>query len=166
MVSGIYDFITFECIANTSIVSVTHVQKYNKKGVTLIVTAKVHAYKARRHCMCFSLNEVQCDVEKDLVKVENIISHTFFISNPQLWFPAGYGAQPRYNVSFSTDDAAKISQKIGLREIEIKNKKDTHGTSFVVVVNGIAIFCKVANWIPCDCYVIASERIGLSTSYR
>jgi beta-mannosidase len=82
------------------------------------------------------------------------------IPNPELWWPNGYGGQPLYQVEVSLirDDPSKeglLDQhryQVGLRTIELRQKQDQWGRSFVFVVNGIPILCKGSNWAPADSF--------------
>jgi beta-mannosidase len=73
----------------------------------------------------------------------------FKIENPRLWWPAGHGEQPLYDISV-TCDGQTLSRRIGLRTIELLTDKDETGNRFAFRVNGAEIFCKGANWIPAD----------------
>jgi beta-mannosidase len=82
------------------------------------------------------------------------------IPNPELWWPNGYGDQPLYQVEVSLmgkvpADEGSLDQRryqVGLRTIELRQKQDEWGRSFVFVVNGIPILCKGSNWIPADSF--------------
>jgi beta-mannosidase len=82
------------------------------------------------------------------------------IENPELWWPAGHGAQPLYEavVTIPGDIARR---KIGFRTLEVVTEKDEAGASMFFRVNGIDIFAKGANWIPADALpsAITTERI-------
>ncbi len=82
------------------------------------------------------------------------------ILNPELWWPNGYGGQPLYQVEVSLQrkDVPKeglLDQRryqIGLRTIELSQKQDQWGRSFVFIVNGIPILCKGSNWVPANSF--------------
>ena len=71
------------------------------------------------------------------------------IPNPDLWWPAGQGDQPLYDLTV-TAGAATAQRRIGLRQIELVTTPDAAGLGFKFRVNGRDVFCKGANWIPAD----------------
>jgi len=86
---------------------------------------------------------------------------TINIEKAQLWWPNGYGGQPLYRLDTSiisnkhhgSTDAKpfiKNTKYIGLRSIVIDTSKDSFGSKFQIVVNGIPIFAKGSDWIPAD----------------
>jgi beta-mannosidase len=77
------------------------------------------------------------------------------IADPQLWWPAGMGAQPLYNVAVELlDRDGKVldssTRRIGLRTLRTVEQTDKGPMHFVV--NGVPFFAKGANWIPADCF--------------
>lgn len=76
------------------------------------------------------------------------------IENPELWWPAGLGDQPLYQVSV-TLAAGNLqldtwSRRIGLRTMTVSRRKDEWGESFSHCVNGVDVFAMGADYIPED----------------
>ena len=74
---------------------------------------------------------------------------SFTVSSPRLWWPNGYGEQPLYPLSVSLGKQ-RIERKIGLRRLKVVSKPDKDGIPLTVKVNGVPVFTKGADWIPCD----------------
>lgn len=72
------------------------------------------------------------------------------ISDPQIWWPNGYGDQPLYTVTVKTADGRSLSKKIGLRTVTVENEPDEYGRGFVIIVNGKKIFAMGGDYIPMD----------------
>lgn len=85
---------------------------------------------------------------------ENSFSCTLTIPEPQLWWPAGYGEQPLYQVEVILEQDGVIldtwKEKIGLRTLTVHIEKDEYGETFSHEVNGVQIFAMGADYIPED----------------
>ena len=78
------------------------------------------------------------------------------IASPQLWFPAGYGAQPLYQFNAQVQIANRAedqaSARAGLRSVVLRRDLDQWGRSFEFIINGIPVFGKGADVIPFDSF--------------
>ena len=77
------------------------------------------------------------------------------ISEPELWWPNGYGRQNLYDVEVVLkDENGNVldtwKKRIGLRTCTCSTAKDEWGNEFCFVVNGVKIFAMGADYIPED----------------
>ena len=109
----------------------------------------------------------------------------FDIPDAKLWYPCGYGDQPMYLLRVSVGENT-FDQPFGIRTLRIlqlEDKKDgeyyraamlaeqseagrLHGNNtefsgFAVIINGVRIFCRGGNWVPCEPFVseITDEKV-------
>ena len=120
------------------------------------VTAEVTSPEGGEATLDVTLGEAQAHVPVKLSPGKNsIVCPKIAIDNPRLWWPNGAGEQTLYALEVKVGDAS-FSRKLGLRTIEVINKPDAGdtsskpGMSMTFRVNGIDIYCKGADWIPCD----------------
>ncbi len=76
------------------------------------------------------------------------------VPDPRLWWPAGYGGQPLYQVEAElVSGGTRLdvwSRRIGLRTMTVSRVKGEHGESFSHCVNGVDIFAMGMDYIPED----------------
>jgi beta-mannosidase len=84
------------------------------------------------------------------------------VPDVRVWWPRGYGEQPRYDVSVdvSVDDhrLASWSGRVGFRTAALSTRPDSTGSEFVILVNDTPIFVRGANWIPDDAFLTRVDR--------
>ena len=78
------------------------------------------------------------------------------ITNPSLWWPNGYGEQPLYKLTIQLKTGENVldtkEYKIGLRTVTVSREDDQWGQEFAIMVNGVKIFARGADYIPDDCF--------------
>lgn len=82
-------------------------------------------------------------------KGDNVFTHNLTIQNPQIWWPAGQGEQPLYDLTTNLEGEV-TTRKIGLRQLDWVVEKDEIDHSFKCRINGRDITMMGANWIPAD----------------
>lgn len=85
------------------------------------------------------------------------------VPDAALWWPVGYGAQPLYDLDVDVRrlDGSVVDGwhgRVGFRTVELDTSIDAVGHRFVIVVNGVEIAVRGANWIPDDCFVARVDR--------
>ncbi|GAA3151944.1 glycoside hydrolase family 2 protein [Planomonospora alba] len=103
------------------------------------------------------------------------------VPEPELWWPRGYGAQPRYDLLVRLGDGGADGGgpgggptgadggpagrcwrgRIGFRTVEL----DRTGGAFTVKVNGVPVFVRGVNWIPDDCFPSRITRDRLAARF-
>jgi beta-mannosidase len=76
----------------------------------------------------------------------------FEIPDPKRWWPRGLGEQPLHDLEVTLAEGDNTldreMRRVGLRIVALDNGRDPEGSRFRIVINGEAVFCKGANWIP------------------
>lgn len=105
------------------------------------------------------------------------------IPNARLWYPCGYGEQPLYTLKIGS-----LVQKFGIRTVMIEERPDEKGSpyyekcleikdsisgriydrneafsGFRLLINGVPIMCKGANWVPSEPFPSAETDEKITT---
>ncbi len=113
---------------------------------------------------------------------EDFVRIDFDIPSPMLWYPLGYGDQPLYTFILLDGEKEIAKEIFGIRKVSIVQLPDEIGSinyekclsfkneeydfnetfsGFYLMVNEKKIFCRGANWVPCEPFAIGdiSEKI-------
>lgn len=94
--------------------------------------------------------------EKKTVKLPDLE-----LKNPKLWWPAGYGEHPLYQINMTFVDASGktiTTEKVQFGVREITTRWNEHTRSRENLVNGQKIFIKGGNWVISDAMLRFSDQ--------
>jgi beta-mannosidase len=148
--SGIWKPVRLESWSTNRIESIRVEQRHGRNKVELLFHPEM-----KRH----GPGKIQGVVLFEGKAIAPITDGKATIRQPQLWWPAGQGAQPLYTVAIELVHNEIVldtwSRRIGLREIVLDQTPDSFTRDktsplhrFGFRVNGRLIFSKGANWIP------------------
>jgi beta-mannosidase len=168
LTAGIWRDISIR-VAQCARIDDLHVRQTHKNGqVTLELSASVSPGFSDVCTLEFEVLSPNGELLTTHAKVfASKASSKIRITNPELWWPSGYGNQPLYRVradlrNTRTGEIQDTRQKrIGLRTIQLDQSRDTHGYSFGFVVNRQPVFALGANWIPADTFVTRVDAAKL-----
>lgn len=149
--SGVYGELSLEAVDLAQIDHVTTTQIHHENHVELVVNIEMMGYGKGTILVEAEFNDQQQRVNLIVHEGRCDLQLKFNVNQPKLWWPAGYGEQPLYNLNIKCSHQ-RIHKKIGLRKLDVLNVKDDIGASMTFRVNGIDIFAKGADWIPVDAF--------------
>lgn len=154
---GIWKDIRLEGYESVRIEDVHLRQQHVSGKVTVTAEVMLQAWQNADLQAAFKLTAPDGKVIETSTAIKNNkVTLSIEVSNPLLWWPNGYGAQPLYKVSVQvSQDSIQLDHKeyqLGLRTIELRQKPDEWGKSFTFVVNGLPVFAKGSDWIPADSF--------------
>ncbi len=152
MVSGIYEPVRLKATELERLEAVHHEAECAdpaSNNWNLIITTELYSREAGSTSLRIECVGAVSEQEVELSPGYTTVISNLVVEDPQLWWPAGYGKQPLYDLKVTTSHDAR-RQQIGFRTIEVLTEPDERGIGMVFRVNGKDIFAKGANWIPPD----------------
>jgi beta-mannosidase len=147
---GVYGSIGLKRLSLARVEHVEVAQEHHEDGsVTVAAAVTLYAAQAGEVPLVFNFAGEERRVEVTLAPGEVRHVERFTVAKPQLWWPAGSGAQTLYRLEVKCDGDV-VRRHIGLRKLELITDPDAVGARFAFRVNGREIFCRGANWIPAD----------------
>ena len=163
--AGIWQPIYLEAWAGTRIASVRPlVTAASEAQATVEVHVDLDGETAGLELRVILKNPTGAVVADVVIEEYGQSSTTLTVPAPELWWPRGYGEQPLYTLQVELRRGNTVLEtwqhRTGLRQVRLDTEVDDIGSKFVLEVNGKAVFCKGANWIPDDCFVtrVTPER--------
>ncbi|KAA9006123.1 beta-mannosidase [Histidinibacterium aquaticum] len=145
---GLYGEIALEPAARPRIGAVHIRQEHTGGTVRLHVTADLE-HATDTPLTCEVARPGGRAIRGEVAREGGRATATLTIEDPELWWPAGQGAQPLYTLTLTLGDHTE-TRTLGLRTVELLTDPDAAGARFAFAVNGREVFMKGANWIPAD----------------
>ncbi len=150
MVSGLYGRVHLGASSSHRIEYVhTRQRRKSDRLWEVEVTVEIVARREQAATVVAALSGKSAKREVVLKPGEQSVALVLPIDNPELWWPAGSGEQPLYELTVSTEED-ELRKRIAFRRLEVAAIDDERGRSMTFRVNGRNLFCKGANWIPTD----------------
>ncbi|KAF2484262.1 putative beta-mannosidase [Neohortaea acidophila] len=135
------------------------------RKATGTIRVKTEAAKGMTVSFNVKLNGAEVFAERTCIDHDGQASVEFYVDQPKLWYPHGYGAQPLYDLRATLlhngQEQHSVSRRTGLRRAELVQEPDESGKSFYFRINNIDVFCGGSNWIPADSFTprVTSEKL-------
>jgi beta-mannosidase len=149
MVSGIYGPTLLRSSDEGRLEHLQTDQSFDGRDVELTVTLEYFAYRQAELPLEIEVAGARLAEPLGVRPGLNVERRSLTIPSPELWWPAGYGGQALHELSVRIGGQEE-RRRLGFRRLEVASRDDEAGSGLVFRVNGAEVFCKGANWIPCD----------------
>jgi len=96
-------------------------------------------------------------ISHEMIPNGNRVEFSFYVLNPKLWWPAGWGDPFLYDFNFSVFYQGVLIDekqfKYGIRTTELRLFDEKGEDCFHIIINGKPVFCRGADWIPADSFI-------------
>ena len=172
--SGIWRPLAIEAWEGARLGDLEVTQEFMERNRFLLRTrAEILADRGQQVAVKASILGKKPFTHSESVKIKpgsNFNEKSFGIINPDLWWPAGMGAQNLTTVRIDLYQKGRlldsVTKRIGFRTLALEQKEDDWGRSFRFVVNGVPFFAKGGNWIPADSFPPRVTRQKYETLLR
>ncbi len=147
---------------DTARISNLHIRQFDVSAAVAHLMADVEVTAAQDASATVSIDYMHAGKKLSItrdVQLHSGVNNVAFpidINRPELWYPAGYGAQPIYKFNAQVKVGKRLEDqataKTGLRSVVLRREPDQWGRSFEFVINGIPVFGKGADVIPFDSF--------------
>lgn len=158
--AGLWGAVTLELRPRCCLSRLEAAYRLDEERKTATLQAQVSA--GAEGTVRFSLEYDGKTVAEDTVDAHSGMAQaTLTVENPRLWYPVGYGAQPRYRLvaqSLTADRQVlqEMSRPVGFRRVRLVMNEGNWETPFpksrnaapaTLEVNGRRLFAKGTNWV-------------------
>lgn len=132
------------------------------KSVTVNAQVKVYGDGALKAELIAPDGKTVVASQEKTAKDGELTSFTLTLESPELWFPRGYGAQPRYTLRVSGSEV--VERKIGFRRSKLILNEGAERVfqwgfplgplcaPMQIQINGVKVFAKGSNWVNTEIF--------------